>query len=179
VKATETERQLMREFSEFIDSEPASPGMQVEDAIMRRVAKDLKPVSWKIYGKVFLIEIAGGLATLTLCPQFGLGFGRHDELLHALHSLTPPPLFYLICGLIFVSIGALLSAMLLTRSEVRTMNRSKYAYFIAYSLLVYSVLVVFGAESFLLSSLTWMVGAILGNLLGFEAVSRIRTARSS
>ncbi len=168
------EQQLEQEFAEFVAAEPLAPAAVLDEKIVWRVTRDLCPVWWKTWGKLTLIEAAAGLLTLTLCPQFGLGFGTHNEFLHALHSATTPPVFYLLCGLIFVGFGAALGGLVLPRAAIRTFGRQKYLYFILYTLLAYLVLVTLGSEAFILSSLVWMVGGLLGNLVLFSAVARLR-----
>lgn len=168
------EQQIVQEFAEFIAAEPLTPAAALDEMIIKRVARDLRPVWWKIWGKLTLVEVAAGLLTLTLCPQFGLGFGQHNEFLHALHAAATPPVFYLLCGLIFVSFGAALGGLVLPRAAIRTFGRQKYLYFTLYTLLAYLTLVTLGSEAFILSSLVWMVGGLLGNLVTFSAVVRLR-----
>ncbi|MGK2907211.1 MAG: hypothetical protein ACSLFH_12830, partial [Desulfuromonadales bacterium] len=81
---------------------------------------------------------------------------------------------YLLCGLIFVSFGAGLGGVVLTRAEIRTLGQQKYLYFAVYSLLTYLGLLVLGSEAFVISSLIWVLGALLGNVLTFTAVTRLR-----
>lgn len=169
-------KQMMREFAEFIEADPVAPGKQVDEDILNLVQKDLRPTIWKIYAKFTLVEVTAALATLTVCPQFGLGFGQHNEFLHALHSATPPVVFYLLCGLFFVILGAALGGLVLNRDEIRTIGNSKYLYFAVYSIQTYLCLVALGPEVFVAASLTWMLGAMLGNVFGFEAVIRLRQA---
>ncbi|PKN17652.1 MAG: hypothetical protein CVU71_14545 [Deltaproteobacteria bacterium HGW-Deltaproteobacteria-6] len=171
---TKSEQAMLKEFAEFIDAKPTAPGGPADEAILRMVGKDLRPALWKVYTKFTIIEVAAGLLTLTICPQFGLGFSRHNEFLHALHLATPPVVFYLLCGLFFVIFGAALGGLVLTRDEIRSFFNNDNLYFAVYSILAYLTLVALGFEVFVLSSLTWMLGAILGNLLGFRAVIRLR-----
>jgi len=116
------------------------------------------------------------LVTLTLCPQFGLGFGTHNEFLHHLHAATSPMVFYLLCGVLFVTFGAALGGLVLTRPEIRAVSQTRNRYFAGYSLLAYMVLVVLGPEVFVARSLTWIVGAMVGNVFGYGAVIRLRKA---
>ncbi|MGK2907080.1 MAG: hypothetical protein ACSLFH_12130, partial [Desulfuromonadales bacterium] len=132
---TKDEQQMEQEFAEFIAAEPLAPATALDEVILQRVARDLCPARWKIWARLTLIEVTAGLLTLTICPQFGLGFGQHNEFLHALHAATTPLVFYLLCGLIFVSFGAGLGGVVLTRAEIRTLGQQKYLYFAVYSLL--------------------------------------------
>lgn len=171
---TKDEQQLEQEFAEFIAAEPLAPTPALDDVILKRVARDLCPARWKIWARLTLVEVTAGLLTLTICPQFGLGFGQHNEFLRALHAATTPPVFYLLCGLIFVSFGAGLGGLVLAPAEIRTLGQQKYLYFTVYSLLSYLGLLGLGSEAFVISSLVWVLGALLGNILTFAAVIRLR-----
>ncbi len=177
MRETELEQELVKEFAEFIDAKQTAPGQAADAAILRMVEKDLRPAHWKVYTKFTLVEVAAGLTTLTICPQFGLGFAQHNEFLHALHSATPPVAFYLLCGLFFVLLGAALSGLVLHRDEIRVVGNSRYSYFAVYSVLTYLSFVAFGAEAFAGGSLTWPLGAMLGNVFGFATVVRLRRVR--
>lgn len=171
---TKDEQQLEQEFAEFIAAEPLAPASALDKVILQHVSRDLCPARWKIWARLTLVEVTAGLLTLTLCPQFGLGFGQHNGFLHALHAATTPLVFYLLCGLIFVSFGAGLGALVLTRAEILTLGQQKYLYFTVYSLLSYFGLVILGSEAFVIISLVWVLGALLGNILIFAAIIRLR-----
>lgn len=176
MKEIKFEQALWKEFAEFINAKPAAPGEQADEAILRMVRKDLQAALWKVYTKLTLVEVAAGLLTLTICPQFGLGFSRHNEFFHALHLATSPVVFYLLCGLFFVILGAALGGLVLNRDEIRSFCNNDNWYFAGYSILAYLSLVALGVEVFVFSSLTWMLGAMMGNLFGFRAVIRLRQA---
>lgn len=178
MKHTKNEQEMRQDFVEFIDTEQIAPGKHLDEAVLARVKKDLQPAWWKVYGKLTLIEVTAGLATLAICPQFGFGFGQHNQFLHALHSSSPSAVFYLLCGLFFVLIGGVMGGLILNRAEIRTAGRSKYLYFTVYSALAFLILLALGTEVFVVSSLVWIIGALLGNILGFEAAIRLRQATS-
>lgn len=174
MKQTKNEHEMRQEFIDFIETEQIVPGKHLDEAVLGMVRVDLRPAWWKVYGKFTLIEATAGLATLTICPQFGLGFSQHNQFLHALHSATSPTVFYLLCGLFFVILGATLSGLILNRADIRTVGNNKYLYLATFSVLAYLILVSLSAEAFVISSLVWILGALLGNILGFEAVVRLR-----
>lgn len=176
MKKGNEEHELWREFVAFANAEPRNPGKQLDEAVLRRVEQALHPPLWRVYGKFALVEAAAGLVTLTICPQFGVGFGGHNELLHALHASSPPLLFFLLCGLLFVTLGAALGGLVLNRDEVRAIGRTKHLYCALYSVVAYVALLALGAELFVVSSLAWPAGAMLGNLFGLAAGIRLRRA---
>jgi hypothetical protein len=113
---------------------------------------------------------------LAVCPQFGLGSGSHNAFLHEIHAATSPALFYLLCGMLFVTLGAILSGCWLTRNEINAVGKVVNRYFAAYCVLAYVTLVTLGPEIFAASSLTWIVGALLSNVVCYGSVVRLRRA---
>lgn len=178
MKRDKHEQESLQEFTDFIETEQIAPGDRLDETVLSMVRKDLRPALWKTYGKLTLVEVTAGLLTLTLCPQFGFGFAQHNQFLHALHSSTPPAVFYLLCGLFFVIFGATLGGLILNRAEIRTAGRSRYLYFTVYSVLAFLILLALGPEAFVVSTLAWILGALLGNILGFEVAIRLRQATS-
>ena len=176
MRATDIEKEILTEFAEFANAVSAKTSNDVDKAIMNMVANDLQPSPMKVYSKFTLVEAASGLLTLALCPQFGFGFGQHNEFLHSLHASTTPVVFYLLCGLFFVLLGAGMSGLILNHAEIRSIGNKKFPYFATYSVLAYLLLIMLGSEVFVISSLVWILGAFLGNVLGFEAVIRLRRA---
>ncbi|WP_027716569.1 hypothetical protein [Desulfuromonas sp. TF] len=174
-----SEHEMLREFAGFIDGVPADTSREMDENVLHIVAKDLQPASWKVFGKLTVVEVAAGLVTLTLCPQFGLGFGAHNAFLHRLHAAASPAVFYLLCGMLFVILGAALGGLVLTRHEIRTVAPAKNLYFALYSVLAYVTLVALGPEVFMAGSLTWVGGAMLGNVFGYGFVIRLRAGRGA
>lgn len=170
------EQEMLNEFSEFVQAEPVAPSKDIDHKVTKMVASDLSPPSWKFYGKFSLIQVFSGLLTLIICPQFGIGLERHNEFLHAIHAMTTPTVFYLLCGLFFVVLGAGVSGCVINRAEILTVRDYKFIFFAVYSVLAYLMLVILGSEVFVLSSFAWILGAFLGNTLGFETVIRLRRA---
>lgn len=164
----------LQEFAAFLTAEPAIPRRATDEAVLRLVEKTMRPSLWAVLGKLTLVEAAAGLGTLALCPQFDIGFGTHSEILHSLHTWGPQ-LHYFACGIFFVLLGAILAGMLLQRDELCVLGKSKHLYYVVYSLTAYAIFMALGAESFLLGSLLWICGAVLGNYLGFVWGTRLRT----
>lgn len=90
-----------------------------------------------------------------------------------------PAIFHLLCGVFFVTLGAVVGGLVLTRHEIRAVSQTKNRYFAVYGVLAYVTLVTLGPEIFVAGSLTWVVGAILGNTLCYGSVIRLRQAGHS
>ncbi len=75
---------------------------EVEERIVTHVMKDLDP-SWLVsHTKVAIASVVGGLASLLLCGQFGLGLtnvaNSFNEHIH--HSMGPIPCA-IVCGFLY------------------------------------------------------------------------------
>lgn len=174
MKDLEREHQLLQEFSEFVEAVPMAPNPAIDAAIRRRVASDLSPPRHRILARLAAAQTVGGLLTLSVCPQFGVGLGTHQGFLHGLHAVLPPVFFYLMCGLFFISLGVLGSGLLLRRAELRTLGRVPWSFFLGYGTLAYVLLLALGSEAFVIASLAWIVGAVAGNALAFALTVRLR-----
>jgi len=168
------EARSLQEFCDFVEAEPIRPGAEIDSRIIGRVRRDLVPVPWWLYLKFFLIEASAGLATLFVCPQFGFTFGSHTTWLHGLHEQAGFFTYYLVCGLLFVVLGATLAALLLGYNELKVIRTSKYLYYLVFGVLACLAFFVAGGQVLLVSTLPWIAGAYLGNLLGFGVVASFR-----
>ena len=172
------DKEMMEEFVKFVDADPISPKATTDNSIHKMVEKSLNPSIWMVFAKFFCVEAAAGLATLLVCPQFAIGFGSNNEPFQSLHSILPPFLFFIVCGIFFVLLGAALAGLILSHDEIRVIKKTKYIYYATYSLTAYIIFVSLGAEVFLMSSIAWILGAMAGNYVGFEAIIRMKMVRS-
>jgi len=171
------EERSLQAFCEFVEAEPVVPPSAIDARIMGRVKQDLQPsISW-LYAKFATIEAGAGVATLYFCPQFGFAFSGHNAFFHALHEQAGFFTYYLICGLLFVVLGAAMSALLLSYSELKSIRMSKYLYYLVFGVVAFLSFFLAGGEILWLSAMPWILGAYLGNLLGFGVVARVRMTR--
>ncbi len=162
------------EFADFMEAPDMAP-RPATDAAVRRLAQVGQSVSARaVVGRFIGVQAAAGLLTLTICPQFGIGFGDHNVLLHDLHAQVPPALYYLTCGVLFVLLGALINGLIANRRELKAIGRGTCLLAGGYSLGAYLVLLLAGSESFLLMSLFWIIGAVAAQLAGFTLGWRLR-----
>ncbi|MCF6267582.1 MAG: hypothetical protein L3J57_13705 [Desulfuromusa sp.] len=173
---SKSESDLLQEFAEFIEAPQVSPGFALDEIVVKRVESSLLRSYWRLFPKLTLIQIITGLATLTICPQFGIG-GGHLPIVHELHSGAPPLIFHLLCGVLFVGFGGLLSGLILRPVESAQISRWRYHYFLAYAATAYLILILAGSEAFVASSLSWIPGAVLGSTAGFSLSCRLRGAQ--
>jgi hypothetical protein len=170
------EKMDRKEFAEFVDAEPVSPRKETDAAIYRLARRNFRPVAWVLLARILLVQISSGILTLAVCPQFGIGSNTHNVLLHSFHSLGNPSVYYLSCGILFVLFGAALNGFITNRKGLISLGKSRYAYFSAYSVCAYGIFGALGAEVFLVGGIFWILGAALGNIIGFEMGVRLRGA---
>lgn len=166
----------LNDYSDFVNAEPVAPRKETDTAVYRLVRGKRGRMAWPFSARFLSIQIVSGSMTLALCPQFGIGPGSHNPLLHALHAFDHPLPYYLSCGMFFVLLGALLSALAADGGDLKVAGRALYPLFALYSVGAYALLVAFGSEAFLFASLFWILGAVLGNVIGFAAGMRLRRA---
>jgi hypothetical protein len=163
-----------REFAAFIGARPIMPRPATEKAVFHlvrvRSCFDLQG----FLARFLPVQAVSGMATLAVCPQFGIGGQWGGRLEALLHFSAHPWLYYATCGLFFVLFGALLSGLLIRQPPLAAFGARAYALFAAYSLGAYLLLSLLGSEAFVLASLAWLLGALAGNILGFELGGRLR-----
>jgi len=168
------DKSAFRDFIKFLSVKPITPNRRVDDAILEMVEKQLCIPVWKVYAKMLFISMSTGLMSLMLCPQFGIG--QETYIFQGVHAIGSDIVLYLFCGLFFVTVGASVSAAVLKRSEIQAISQLKYAFFLGYSFVSFMLFILFGKDAFVISSLFWVIGAILGNILGFTSVVKLRFA---
>lgn len=164
------------EFLEFIETEPAEPPMAVSEKIHEAVARDLRPLIWKVLLKFGMIQTAVAFVTLLVCPQFevDLGIIRHDDA--HLRALLGELGYMVLCGAIFLSSGALLATIILRAEELRTINKIEYLYLFLASALALIIFWQLGTSTGFTSYAAWFAGAFGGSILSFEMIKRLKLA---
>ncbi len=167
-------KDLIREFSHFVDAPSLTPRRKTDEAVLRRAQTGGRPSLRAVVLKFSAIQGAAGMATLALCPQFGVGTASHNAFVHSLHAHAHPALYYLSCGVLFVLLGAFLIGIASNRRDLKALGRRKFAYFCGYTLGAYLVLLLAGTEPFLLVSTFWLLGGFGAQLIGFGIGRRLR-----
>lgn len=54
------------EFQAFLDAPEIAPSGEVRERIMEQVRRDLQPPPWAVFGKMALVALAAGMASLLL-----------------------------------------------------------------------------------------------------------------
>ncbi|WP_457574427.1 hypothetical protein [Desulfolithobacter sp.] len=162
-----------REFLEFIDADPVTPPAVLTEKLRATIGDDLRPVLWKIFAKLGGIQAVCATLTLFFCPQFEIGFTKHDHLAHLVQH-THGFGFMLVCGMIFLSGGAAIAPFFLKQAEVKAIERSVLVYFPTAAMLAVMVFYLVGADINWSLALPWFTGGTLGSVIGFGLVRHLR-----
>lgn len=98
------------------------------DSIRKTIVKDMDPTPFILHMKLFFAVAVGGIVSLAVCGQFGMGMTSWAEVLsHKLHENMPPVACSLICGTVYAIFPTiLLRVFLCSPMQFRVILRSKF-----------------------------------------------------
>lgn len=164
----------LKEFVLFAKSEAVVPE-KVSDEIMGKIHNQLSPSQSKLFFKVLLIHFCVSLASLTICPQFGIG-----SWLWRGHGLMGLFMGWgevgcaLGCGATFLGFSCLGVGWVLSTAELKSLQRTGLFYLFILSALSLMGLMLVGRQPPSFFSLFWFIGAFLGGVLLGACGLRIR-----
>jgi hypothetical protein len=162
-----------RELLEFVNSDPVSPPAFLTEKVKITVSQDLRTDIWKIFSKLAVVQAACATLTLFFCPQFEIGFAKHDYLA-GLVQHSEGIGFMIVCGMIFLGGGAVIAPFFLKQAEMKAIKRSVLIYFPTAALLAVMLFYSLGADIYWTLALPWFLGGTLGSVIGFELVKYFR-----
>ncbi len=162
-----------KEFLEFVDSDPVTPPAILTEKLRATIGDDLRPALWKIFAKLAGIQAVCATLTLFFCPQFEVGFTKHDHLADLVQHSEGVG-FMLVCGMIFLSGGAVIAPFFLRKVEMKAIERSVLVYFPSAALFAVMLFYLLGADIEWTRALPWFAGGTLGSVIGFELVTYLR-----
>lgn len=148
----------IKEFESFL-SEAKEPPRELEVSLAAEIRKQLNPSIPLTVSKLFLLNLVGSVATLSLCPQYGLSLTGSMGIMHYLMGIHPALCFF-VCGLLWMLGGQVLASFLLNWDEQRVL--SQYYWGAGFSFILFSVLgfACLGSLTLDLWLLFWAVGAM-------------------
>ena len=162
------------DFQEFINSNEARPPANLSSSIKENVHKWLHPSQVLVFSKLFAIHFAMSLVTLSLCPQFGIGFSNSSLIFSFFSSLGYVACMSL-CGAFFVLFSLLIASLILKPEEVRAIRSHRFGQLISIGMLSTGFLIFFGAELTLLTWGSWFLGLFVSGILSLELGWKLRT----
>lgn len=158
-----------REFLEFVNSDSVPPPAILTEKLKITINQDMKPTIWKIFSKLAGIQTACAILTLFFCPQFEIGFAKHDYLAHLVQHSEGFG-FMIVCGMIFLGGGAIIAPFFFNQAEIKAIEKSVLIYFPAAALFAVMLFYSLGADIYWTLALPWFLGGTFGSMIGFELV---------
>lgn len=91
------------------------PPQNIQEAVVSRVMRDLEPSLIAVHTRVGLATVMGGLLSLVICGQFGLGMTSWaDSLNHHMHTHMDPLTCAVACGILYAAFPVTLLRFVLT-----------------------------------------------------------------
>jgi hypothetical protein len=162
-----------RELLEFVNSDPVLPPATLTEKLKITVSQDMRPAMWKILSKLAGMQAACATLTLFFCPQFEIGFAKHDYLAHLVQHSEGFG-FMIVCGMIFLSGGAVIAPIFFNQVEMKAIEKSVLIYFPTVAFLAVMLFYSLGANIYWSLALPWFFGGTLGSVIGFELVKYFR-----
>lgn len=166
-----------KEFLEFMNHSE-TPNEALKENILSEITSDLKHFKLHTISKFVFLQALSALVTLSVCPQFGVGFIKGHGIGHYFYSLGEWACA-LLCGLIFMGISVSLSYLLLQRGEKYLVSRFKFSIIIASTSIWMGVLMLTGSLFDLepISSTAeynsiWWLSAVLSSLIFLKFLAK-------
>jgi len=162
-----------REFLEFVNSDPVSPPPFLTEKLKNTVSQDLRPAIWKVFSKLAGMQAACATVTLFFCPQFEIGFAKHEYLADLVQHSEGFG-FMIVCGIIFLGGGAVIAPFFFKQAETKAIEKSVLIYFPTVALLAVMLFYSLGADIDWTLALPWFLGGSIGSMIGFELAKYFR-----
>lgn len=159
------EKQELREFESFINSQDVSVSMETHAQIIKTYKVSARKYKLSIFAKLLSIHTVVSFLSLAVCHQFDMNpfnssVSLSDYFMQFGHSAC---MFF--CGFLFIGSSILMARVLLNQNEFAMVRNSYPLQIFALCSLSLGVFMAFGAHMHLSIVLLWIVGAYIGSAL--------------
>ena len=165
---------LKQDFDDFINSTPLNPPKELSNRVLGMIREKLNPKFLTLFTKLGVIQAFLGALSLLVCPQYGISFSGNDSLYLTFQKYLGPHGCMIACGVIFTSIAALASVVILERPEIKKIFKFQWFIFPVVAIAFLTLFTCVVREFYLNVSLLWLSGALLGYLVTFDLGYMIR-----
>lgn len=154
-------KNFQEDFEEFCASHEAPPP-ELRERVLKRVRVDLEPSQPRVFLKLVALHALVSLGTLSLCSQFGFRLFEEGPDLMELFMRFGGLTCMSACGAIFLGLSVFLASFVLSRFELKTLDRMKFVHFgllAGFSLAFFASLDVYLSLNLILA---WSFGALVG-----------------
>ncbi len=166
----------LKDYQEFIDAGTTTVPKEVTENVFSRIKNLLTPSAWLVFLKILTIHLITGVASLSICHQFGLNpFNTKYSLADWFMSVGGHHFCMLGCGVLFVGGGILAAGYFLTIEEIKVLKRTEFMQNLSLGLISLGLFAAFGVEMILSIAGIWLLGALIGGYVATVTVWKFRT----
>jgi len=150
------------------NTDTSSLPIQHHNNLKEKISQKLNPSLSKIILKLSGIHFVVALLSLGFCPQFHMSLFGFKAFYLFIHDTFGHEMCSLLCGIIFLGSGALVSAFVINFDEKRVLGKQLILFYFAATLISLVGFYLFGAVFISELYIAWSLGAIIGSLLIFK-----------
>lgn len=162
------------DFKEFQNTKAINPPDALSSKILDQVKRDLHPSAFKVFSKLSIIHFLVGVATLAICPQFGLKLFGDDLGLMSVFMHFGHYGCMMACGFFFLGSSVCVASLILKPEELRVIRANRLAQFLSLALLSLGFFIMVDTEILALYAFLWLIGSLCGALTMTEVVWAFR-----
>lgn len=168
---------FLKDFEAFTNPEnEVSPPNKTSAKALEFVKEQMSPSHTIIMAKLVVLQIFVGLLTMIICPQFNLSIGDYYKFFHFLHNSLGAQACFALCGAIFMGPTAIVSAYILSESEIWKIQKNFFLHYALLSGLSVLAFTLIGSDIYLHLVHFWFLGALLFSILMFLTCVRVKKA---
>ncbi len=170
---------IQKEYAEFRTGDPIDPPQALSERVLESVKRELVPNAWEVFAKLFMIHLVVGLATLAVCPQFGVRtLGKGPGLMELFLFLGPYGCMAA-CGAFFLGSSFLVAALLLSKEEIARIRRHRTLQLGALTTASLGAFLMLDAQILIGIGAAWVFGSLMGGALMLETGWLLRRSVSA
>ncbi len=164
------------DFNDFQKNNTSAPPLELTVSVLKMVRDDLQPSFKIVISKLIVTQLILGFITLLFCPQFNLSLTSNLGLFHYLHNSFGSNVCMVMCGGIFMGFGAFFVSSVLSESEIKLIRSKSLILYLALSIFVLPIFMIFGADIYKELTYFWVVGATFCGFFMFDLGLKVKRA---
>lgn len=174
----EKNKNLEKEFFDFISTEEMKPPIALDNYIKDTIQKKLQPKRSIVFLKLLVIHTLVSLFSLSICPQFEIQTFAIFDSMKVFMKLLGHTYCMILCGFLYLSISALIISLVLKPGEITLIRKDNYFLIAILAMASLGIFMCFNAQFFIIPTTLWFIGAFTGGFLSLELGWSIRSMRN-
>ena len=175
MKKTTWDKSVGKDFQAFLANEPVSPPEHLSHQILERVTKELNPNPWEIFAKLSFLHLLTGIATLMICPQFGVKIFSENMGLMSVFQAFGTYGCMITCGFFFLGSSIFVAILSLKPEEIRVIRNNRFLELGGLIFISLGFFLMVNPEILFGFAISWVFGSVLGSLTVLEVGWILRT----